>query len=973
MNHRRAELYLQIPDAYCRSFGGLRWAQQGEAVEFLGGPDAGLTFAFAVEIAQFLDGLLTPGQPVLAFGCVLHLLYLIGLGERARGHGSTHRLHRINEQFRDLRSPLGNAGALCAELCREIPGVAEPPELSHVREILNGGSWIPKMILSNPALGTTDYAEQPALEPSEFQARVVGELEKLSDESVRHWLKHGRGPVESIDGRLLPLPPRGLAGYLSEVERRPRLAGMTRVVGRLEGALSLPPRRLDRSELETDGYSDLATRGAPEQILPIQFALEDEEFLRRFAGRELLYFHREAPREPAVEELVLLLDQGVRTWGDVRLVLAGSAMALARQADRRRIPIKLMTTGDGNGPVDLSHLDRKSLAELLEASDLSPHPGPMLARLARVDASGCRDVVLLTHPRSLAEPEVAGAARQLAEGVGTRLFAVSVDSGGEVELTELKRGWPVKLGRSRVELEAFDEPPRTVPAVARLGQPAPWVGDVDTMPFPFRCGILDRVHSLNDEISRQIDFDEAGGRILVAGRQGLLFASGIDGEGAEILPRPIIDGEVMRPVRTVIGVAGGFVLVGKKHGCSVLAHYDFVGRNCKVHHTKLAESAISWFYYPDLHAIAGLAGEAGQTCMAIDLGGDRYAPRRVRDPQSGQLYLFGDLAEDRADVWSTSRSVRAVERARAGLSPYPLPAAQLSTSPSDPWADLSCRVVRLDAKTGTLEYRQGSGRLESFTPLSDGSPALKGGGITCTRQGGDVLAIRVKGKPAMTTVFISISRASVLGMISDPEHPPADSLFALSRDGRRFARRLNDQQVEVRDVPGDRAPVFVTPREEFWSHTASLGRSCLLVCEFKHDGSSRPQSMCLIRWDRGRLEVDHSNPAQVFQDLGGVVAESRSLPPVKSGFSHDSGRFHQVVEHFGLRILIDRYNHLAVLGGAGELIGMMLVSGYEFAAWMPDGTRLGSARLIGSEPAPGTAERFAAVLRSAERGGGGSA
>ncbi len=46
MNHRRAALYLQIPDAYCRSFGGLRSAQCGEAVEFLGragrGPDVRL-------------------------------------------------------------------------------------------------------------------------------------------------------------------------------------------------------------------------------------------------------------------------------------------------------------------------------------------------------------------------------------------------------------------------------------------------------------------------------------------------------------------------------------------------------------------------------------------------------------------------------------------------------------------------------------------------------------------------------------------------------------------------------------------------------------------------------------------------------------------------------------------------------------------------------------------------------------------
>ena len=434
-----------------------------------------------------------------------------------------------------------------------------------------------------------DYAEQPALEPPEFQARVVSELDKLSDEVVRHWLKHGRGPIETIDERLAPFPPRGLVGSLSEVERRPRLAGVTRVIGRLEGAPSLPPRRLDRSELQTDGYSDLTTRGSPEQILPIQFALESEEFLRRFAERELLYFHRETPRPPAVEEMVLLLDQGVRTWGDVRLVLAGAAMALARQAEKRQSPIKLMTTGNGGEPLDPARLDCEALAELLEASDLSPHPGPMLARLLSwTEACACRDVVLLTHPRSLAEPEVAAAARQIADAPDTRLFAVSVDSGGEVELTELRSGWPVKLGRSRIDLGTLAEPSRHATPVARLVHPRPWDGDLEPIPFPFQCGILDRISNLHGDLCRHIDFDEAGKRILVAGRHGLLFSSGI--EGNEILPRPIIDGEVMRPVRTVIGVAGGFVLVGNGKGCPVLAHYDFPTRRCTLHRVDIWQS-----------------------------------------------------------------------------------------------------------------------------------------------------------------------------------------------------------------------------------------------------------------------------------------------------------------------------------------------------------------------------------------------
>ena len=68
MSQGRAALYLQIPAHYCRSFGGLRWAQYGEAVEFLEGPAAGRTFAFAAEIDVFLEGLVDSGLSCPASG-----------------------------------------------------------------------------------------------------------------------------------------------------------------------------------------------------------------------------------------------------------------------------------------------------------------------------------------------------------------------------------------------------------------------------------------------------------------------------------------------------------------------------------------------------------------------------------------------------------------------------------------------------------------------------------------------------------------------------------------------------------------------------------------------------------------------------------------------------------------------------------------------------------------------------------------
>ena len=65
----------------------------------------------------------------------------------------------------------------------------------------------------------------------------------------------------------------------------------------------------------------MTTRGHPEQILPSQFALDDLEFVRRHSEHELLYFRREEPHHGERPERLVVLDQGVRTWGSVRLAL----------------------------------------------------------------------------------------------------------------------------------------------------------------------------------------------------------------------------------------------------------------------------------------------------------------------------------------------------------------------------------------------------------------------------------------------------------------------------------------------------------------------------------------------------------------------------------------------------------------------------------------------------------------------------
>src|SRR5205085_4322203 len=178
---------------------------------------------------------------------------------------------------------------------------------------------------------------------------------------------------------------------------------------------------------------------------------------------------------------LVLLDQGTRTWGAVRLALAAAAFALAQYAERRRLPFRVAATSAGGAPVGPLDMDRDALAALLEASDLSPHPGLALERALAEEAPAGRDVVLLTHPRSLAEPDVAAAARRVRPG--TRLFALAVDGQGDAQLSELRRGAPVPLTRFRVDLERRPAP-KPEPRPVEWARP-PWRGDVERVGFPF--------------------------------------------------------------------------------------------------------------------------------------------------------------------------------------------------------------------------------------------------------------------------------------------------------------------------------------------------------------------------------------------------------------------------------------------------------------------------------------------------------
>src|SRR4051812_36474766 len=183
----QAARYLFIPPAYAEALGGLRWAVTGDLVE----TTLGSTFAFAPQIATFLEGLMAARRPP-HFAHVLHLLHLLGVGP----------LQNIAEQSIELRrafaaenKPLRTAGVLCAELTRDVPTAAFAPDFALLKQELTRPNSLFGLLV-------VFQHEQPALGPAEFESRVTAALRRFTLDELRHWLKHGCAPAKEAGQRV---------------------------------------------------------------------------------------------------------------------------------------------------------------------------------------------------------------------------------------------------------------------------------------------------------------------------------------------------------------------------------------------------------------------------------------------------------------------------------------------------------------------------------------------------------------------------------------------------------------------------------------------------------------------------------------------------------------------------------------------------------------------------------------------------
>lgn len=936
----RADAYLSIPPGYALEH--LHWSSDGDAVVV-----DGSTLAVAEELRTFLDGLFSlPPVPPFVFA-----LAVLAVAKRpTRGvPAEFDRLRGAYDRCRGL-GVVRNLGLLVGQLCRSLPPAAVIPEWREVVAALDRSQR------SGPRYVRGSSAAYPPLLLGVFMRLTAERLAEFDDAALGHWLTYGCAPTEAGEKLAEPVEalPARIARLVRHAKRRPRLVGAAALTPHLDAALTFPPRRRTPDALPQGGYADVTTRGDPERLLPGQFALDPDEFVRRFAGRELLYFKREEPHAAEAPERVIVLDQGVRTWGGVRLGLAAAALSLLRRDAKRFGPARLAATSVPD-VVDPQGETVEALAGVLEASDLTVNPAERLGRALAGDVTGPRDVILLTHPRALREPAVLAAAttRKPAD----RLLTLTVDEAGRAEVGEWSESGLLPLRSFRVDLAAaeaarVEEAPAPGPPVKGW---SPWAGDVEPVGFPFRPGLVAEPLLMG--------FDAGGEWLAVVGGGGLLHGLAPDGSPPEVLPRPAKDGAVLTRVDAVLGVNGGVVVCGRmapttrsavtvyvtypdsprvtaRAGGSAeapadwfaAAHYDRTQRRVTVHLLSPASDLWEWFAFPELHSVAVVRPDPATGAL----------PRTAVDLTTGERDAGGPVGP-----MTRARSAYELSQLRFGSPPHVLPVHTRWSKSAD-----TIRWPHLYLNGNTLKVKNADPPWVSFEPTRDGKPMFGGAAVHQAQLAGTTLAVS-SSKPGART--LTLFRGPDGAVAADWPEGPKASPFALSADGERVARCRARREVVVSPASAAGRPLAVAgPARLHADLRCDLGAWPFWLTVWAGQFEHRFE----VVEDRLVHDLRRGVPPAQVPDVERDSPAARSLDPGRfpTGRRRVAG---------GYTAVVDRAGQVVVFGRGGDAVAAVVVRREQAAVALPDGTVWGAAELIGGPATPGAGPKIAKAILAA--------
>lgn len=248
---------------------------------------------------------------------------------------------------------------------------------------------------------------------------------------------------------------------IGELQHDREMGPIARLTRDIMAAIYLPRRLSEEEELPIGGAADLSNRGSLDRLLLSELAHEDAVLAARIALNEALYLKREPPMQPAAASFAVLLDAGVRMWGNARLFGIAASLALIAHTPKRS-GAAFVTDRIGMKVADYS--TRSGLLRVMET--LSPHhePGSALDTFLK-ETAGLENAqrALVTHRDVAGDPDFRLQLQNLPEPI---LVAV-VEETGEFKLFYSDRLSGDPICGARVDLSEIATPvPKHRPGVS---------------------------------------------------------------------------------------------------------------------------------------------------------------------------------------------------------------------------------------------------------------------------------------------------------------------------------------------------------------------------------------------------------------------------------------------------------------------------------------------------------------------------
>lgn len=258
-------------------------------------------------------------------------------------------------------------------------------------------------------------------------------------------------PTEVVEDFQLPKStPQSYSVWLKSLTQfdNQEVSTVARMALEATGLLSIPRPLHLPDVLPAGGVSDIANRGLPHQLLITELAQDDLVLLTRLALSQALYVRREVPPDQSSLERLVLVESGIRVWGQSRLLLTAIAMAANAQGLSQHVETYCFAAESTKLiPLDLNSLE--GIKKRLEHLSLDVHPGPALEAFQReiLERETKCEPLLIVARETAHDPEFRQAFTKLP---GSCLVA-EVQATGEFQLSR----W-TKAGCDRLQAGKLD-------------------------------------------------------------------------------------------------------------------------------------------------------------------------------------------------------------------------------------------------------------------------------------------------------------------------------------------------------------------------------------------------------------------------------------------------------------------------------------------------------------------------------------